>query len=492
MLVQIVMGTPYWVWVLLAGLIVLGAVQLRDRIMSPVRLLALPLAMIVLSLASTASAFEMAPQALKAWVIGGTVAVLLLRPSAAAVPSERGAGLYNVAGSWWPLALILCIFCIRYAISVTLAINPAARHDVAFQVGSGLLSGAFAGIFLGRAFAILGIGRGRGLVRWAMGMVVLALLPLGAALAMIAWPPPAEETQLAKPSHELEAFLKTAPRFQPAEVQHYTARDGVERPYRQYDGAGKDALIFLHGSTGDSRYLALLSRRIAARTGLTVVTPDMRDHGFAPQRRGDDDYVGQQEHDIADLITALRARNFKRIFIGGHSLGGGAMIRYAAGSETPRADGLILLAPFINQASPAAFPSAGGWATPYVPRLIGIGILQRYKISAFDSLPVLRFRTPPGSRDGVETSLYSWRLWMSVTPRADWKKDIAHLSIPTLVIGAADDSIFRSEGYPEVFTMARKADVQIVPNQTHFNLVADENVVERIGTWLQQVPAVMM
>jgi pimeloyl-ACP methyl ester carboxylesterase len=165
---------------------------------------------------------------------------------------------------------------------------------------------------------------------------------------MIAWPPPAEETQLAKPSHELEAFLKTAPRFQPAEVQHYTARDGVERPYRQYDGAGKDALIFLHGSTGDSRYLALLSRRIAARTGLTVVTPDMRGHGFAPQRRGDDDYVGQQEHDIADLITALRARNFRRIFIGGHSLGGGAMIRYAAGSETPRADGLILLAPIYQ------------------------------------------------------------------------------------------------------------------------------------------------
>ena len=39
--------------------------------------------------------------------IGGTVAVLLLRPSAKPVSGERGDGLYHVAGSWWPLALIL-------------------------------------------------------------------------------------------------------------------------------------------------------------------------------------------------------------------------------------------------------------------------------------------------------------------------------------------------------------------------------------------------
>jgi hypothetical protein len=53
MLAEIVKGTPPWVWVLLAGLIALGAVQLRDREMSRARLLALPLAMVLLSLLST-------------------------------------------------------------------------------------------------------------------------------------------------------------------------------------------------------------------------------------------------------------------------------------------------------------------------------------------------------------------------------------------------------------------------------------------------------
>lgn len=492
MLVEIVKGTPPWVWVLLAGLIGLGAFQSRDREMSRVRLLALPFAMVLLSLLSTASAFEMAAAPLISWVLGGTFAVVALRQSAAPATNMRGEGLYHVPGSWWPLVLILCIFCIRYVVNVTLAIDPSWRQHVPFQAGTALLSGIFAGLFLGRAFTVLGIDRGRGLLRWAVGMVVLALLPLGAALALVAWPTPAEVTELAKPSQELEAFFKSAPPIEPGEPRYFKARDGADRLYRQYDGSGQDVLVFLHGSTADLRYLALLARRIAAQTGLAVVTLDMRGHGPSPLRRGDVDYVGQQEHDIADLLASLRGRNFKRVFVGGHSLGGGLAIRYAAGSEAPRPDGLILLAPFINQNSPAAFPAAGGWATAFMPRIIGLSVLHRYKISAFDDLPVLRFRTPPRTRDGTETNLYSWRLWMSVTPRADWKKEIAALSLPTLVIGGAADPFFRSEGYPEVFKLAKNADVQIMPKLSHFDLIADEGVVERIATWLKLAPAALM
>ena len=485
MLVEMVKRTPPWVWVLLIGLIALGATQLRDRQMSRARLLALPLAMILLSLVLTASAFEAASAALIAWVIGGTLAVLARRPTAGPANGLAGEGLYRVAGSWWPLILILCIFSIRYVVNVMLAIDPGWRQHVPFQAGVSLLSGAFAGLFLGRAFTVLGVGRSRGVLQWAVGVAVLALLPVGVAMALIAWPVPAEESQLARPSQELEAFVKAAPRMEPGEARTFKARDGADRLYRQYDGSGPDVLVFLHGSSADSRYLAPLARRIATRTGLTVVTLDMRGHGPSPLRRGDVDYVGQQEHDITDLLASLRARNFKHVLVGGHSLGGGLAIRYAAGSGTPRPDALILLAPFINQSSPAAFPEAGGWATAFVPRIIGLSVLHRYGISAFDGLAVLRFRVPPGSRDGTETSLYSWRLWTSSAPRADWQKEIANLPCPTLVIAAAEDSIFRSQGYAEVFKLASKADVQVVPNLTHFHLAVDEQVVERIAKWLK-------
>jgi alpha-beta hydrolase superfamily lysophospholipase len=489
MLAGIITGTPIWVWLLLAGLIALGAVQLRDRQMSRMRLLILPLVLVLLSLFSVGSAFELAPAALIGWIVGGTLAVAAMRQAPKPAGGMRSDGLYDVPGSWWPLALILSIFSIRYATSVSLAIDPSLRQVAAVQAGAGLFSGVFSGIFLGRAFSVLGIRRGPALVRWALGMVALAALPIAIALALVALPTPPEETALAKPAEELAAFVKATPRLEPAPAEFFKARDGAERLYRRYDGAGQDALIFFHGSTGESRYLAHLAKRVANQTGVTVITMDMRGHGSSPVRRGDLDYVGQQEDDIADLIGSLRERNFKRIFIGGHSLGGGLAIRYAAGQQQPRPDGVILLAPFINQASPAAFPEAGGWATAFVKRFVGLSILHRYHVTALDSLPVIRFRTPPSSRDGTETTLYSWRLWTSLAPRSDWKADIAAIDAPTLVVGAANDSIFRSAGYPEVFKPAKNADVQIIPELSHFQIVVDDRVIERVVTWLRSVQA---
>lgn len=111
--------------------------------------------------------------------------------------------------------------------------------------------------------------------------------------------------------------------------------------------------------------------------------------------------------------------------------------------------------------SPAAPPDSGGWATANVPRFIGLSILHRYGISAFDSLAVLHFRTPEAAKDGSETTIYSGRLWSSVAS-ADWRADIRRLDCPTLVIGAGRDVIFRSEGYSEVFKSAPSAQVQIM------------------------------
>src|SRR5262249_40918974 len=98
-------------------------------------------------------------------------------------------------------------------------------------------------------------------------------------------------------------------------------------------------------------------------------------------------------------------------------------------------------------------------------------------------------RTPPSSRDGTETTLYSWRLWTSLSPRSDWKADIAAIEAPTLVVGAANDSIFRSAGYPNVFKSAKNADVQIVPDLSHFQIVMDDPVIARVVSWLRPVQA---
>jgi len=309
------------------------------------------------------------------------------------------------------------------------------------------------------------------------------------ALALLAWPAPAIPDVPGKAADELDRLLAADHLAAPAAPMYFTARDGARRLYRRYRGGGEDILVFLHGSSSDSRYLARFATAVAAASGLTVITPDMRGHGPEPGRRGDVDAVERQEQDIADLIAVLSADRQPggRWLLGGHSIGGGLAIRYAAGGQHPKPDGMILVAPYIHRMSPAARPDSGGWAKPFVTRFAGIEMMQRLGIRLFDGLPVLRFAVPPAARNGGETPVYSWRLFASVTPRPDWRGDIARIGCPLLVVAAAEDSIFRAEGYREVFKPLAGATVEVIPGIDHFQLVTSDEPVWRIGAWWRQL-----
>jgi len=219
------------------------------------------------------------------------------------------------------------------------------------------------------------------------------------ALTLAAWPFPPSAPKPNRPANELENLIASQTLTQPAEPSFFQARDGAKRLYRLYRGAGPDVLIFLHGSSSDSRYLAWLAGALTQLAdGPTVATLDMRVHGPEPGCRGDVDHVHQQEQDIADLWAALKqAHGFERFFLGGHSSGGGLALCYAVGLEQPKPDGLVLLAPFIHWKSPAARLDSGGWATPCIPRFAGIEMMGRLGIHVFENRPScdLRFRQPP-------------------------------------------------------------------------------------------------
>lgn len=320
---------------------------------------------------------------------------------------------------------------------------------------------------------------------------LVRLLAIGAAgyiavaLLLVAWPMPAPHQHSGVATNQLGAFVRSGTLAEPAAAQSFKARDQATRLYRLYDGAGPDLLVLLHGSASDSRYLAKLARSLAAATGVTVATLDMRGHGAEPVRRGDVDAVSQQEQDIADLVGALRVkRPFERFLVGGHSIGGGLALRYAAGNQEPRPSHLLLLAPYIHRNSPAARQDSGGWATPAVARFAGVEMLQKIGVHAFDARPVLRFEVAAAARDGAETPVYSWRLFASVTPRPDWRAEINNIACPTLVLAAGKDPIFRSEGYPEIFKSKNDASVQIIDDIDHFELVTSDEVPRRVAAWL--------
>jgi hypothetical protein len=147
--------TPAYVWVILAALVVLGGLQLRSLRIARTRLLVAPVAMAALSLWGASSAFGPHAGVLAAWAVGMTLALAANRrlrwPRDVRVEGDA----FVVPGSPWPLALMLAIFMLRYAVAVTLVFHPDWRAEPAFAAGMALLYGALSGLFTARSVRIL-------------------------------------------------------------------------------------------------------------------------------------------------------------------------------------------------------------------------------------------------------------------------------------------------------------------------------------------------
>ena len=116
-------------------------------------------------------------------------------------------------------------------------------------------------------------------------------------------------------------------------VQRYRARDGAQLAFREFEPATRAAqspvvAIVFHGSAGDSRNVTVLGRALAA-AGVPTFAPDARGQGLSG-RRGDIDYIGQLDDDLADFVSVVRrAYPNARLVLAGHSSGGGFVLRVA-------------------------------------------------------------------------------------------------------------------------------------------------------------------
>ena len=75
-------------------------------------------------------------------------------------------------------------------------------------------------------------------------------------------------------------------------------------------------------------------------------------------------------------------------------LGGGFSLRMAADTRGVLFDGHVLAAPKIHHAPPLARPRVGGWAVPFMPRLVGLTILHTLGLRFWEHLPVIAFAPP--------------------------------------------------------------------------------------------------
>jgi len=159
MLIQILKGTPTWVFVLFFALLAIGYLQSRPRTVTAARLAILPAAFIGFSLYGVVASFGPRPTELLAWASGIGASVLLgraFKPGAGArwIDSSRS---FHVPGSWIPLALMMAVFFARYAITARMAMRPALAHLPVFAILASLAYGLLSGMFLARALGILAL-----------------------------------------------------------------------------------------------------------------------------------------------------------------------------------------------------------------------------------------------------------------------------------------------------------------------------------------------
>jgi len=290
----------------------------------------------------------------------------------------------------------------------------------------------------------------------AGGLVLLASIALTLAIAFgtAAAPHPMKPRQL-----DLSGL-------QP--LGRYTARDGVRLAYRAYPGGAKDVAVLIHGSGTESSVMNALAKTLQ-QDGVTVYAPDLRGHG-ASGTRGDIDYIGQLDDDLADLVASVRPRNpGARMTLIGFSGGGALTIRIAGGPYSNLFDRYILIDPAIVYPSPLARPNTGGWASPYVPRIVGLMMLNKLGIHRWDGLDAIVFAVPPGHTN--LTRAYSYRLAMNLGS-GGYADALARTKKPmALIAGAADDQFYAGR-YASVLKPAKPdLSVELVPGLDHVDMI---------------------
>ncbi len=280
-----------------------------------------------------------------------------------------------------------------------------------------------------------------------------------------------------------------------AKLQPLSVANASSINFRFYKNGGtnKRLIVLIHGSGWHSMQYAGMANYLIQNNLGHVVTPDLRGHGEIPDRRGDIDYIGQLEDDIALLVANLRSKHdISQVIIAGHSSGGGLVIRLAGGKHGHISDGWVLFAPFIKHDAPTARPDAGGWAYPLVPRIIGLSMLNNIGISWFNYLTAIQFSMPEIVRDGplghTATLAYSFRLNVSYAPRSNYSEDLASMKKPMLLLAGSNDEAFRPQAYqPTLSVHVTNGEYHILDGLGHIDLVNDKATFVALKNWLEKM-----
>jgi alpha-beta hydrolase superfamily lysophospholipase len=263
-------------------------------------------------------------------------------------------------------------------------------------------------------------------------------------------------------------------------ARQFTARDGQALSYRLYPGTGPDVVVLIHGSSGESSGMHAVARALSA-IGDTVFVPDLRGHG-RDGRPGDIDYIGQLDDDLADMVGVIRPLHPNgRLILAGHSSGGGFVFRIAVGPEAHLFDRFVLLSPVMPYGAVTYRPHSGGWATPFVGRIVALKLLNKFGVRLFNSLPIVAFAVDPHATVPL-IAAYSYRMQANFSAPPDAIARLSGVKQPVAILIGADDELFYADRYaPLIHSAGADVPITLVPGIDHMGMVTNPRALAVIA-----------
>jgi alpha-beta hydrolase superfamily lysophospholipase len=307
---------------------------------------------------------------------------------------------------------------------------------------------------------------------WGLATIGFSGLVLGALIASPVRRPP-ELTSISTTARAVDRSTMPA-------IERFQARDGTVLGFRHYPArtpVSAQVAIVVHGSSGSSVAVHALAKGLAEH-GVETYAPDIRGHG-ASGTRGDIVYLGQLEDDLSDFVGMIRKTSpAAPLTLIGHSSGGGFALRVAGSPIQDLFQRTVLLAPYLGYDAPSSREDAGGWASPDIPRFLGLTVLRRLGIPCCESLPTIAFAVAPNS-SAILAATYSYRLMRNFGSSPDYREDLAAATKPVAVFSGAADELMFPDKYRDA--VGQRASVTLIDGVNHMGIVSDPAAVSAIA-----------
>jgi pimeloyl-ACP methyl ester carboxylesterase len=201
-------------------------------------------------------------------------------------------------------------------------------------------------------------------------------------------------------------------------------------------------------------------------------------------------HVEQPCEDIAEFIGLLDRRTpGARIVLGGHSAGGGLVLRFCRRPAGRRIAACLFLAPYLGIGSPTIRPLFGGWVRIRAGRLRALTLAHVLGITQLNDSTVVSFDLRGCSNRQSYTPSWSFATLLAMGPGC-WAPRAMGIDAgkPVLVVAGDRDECFYAGAYREAFqAIAPLAEVRILDNVGHWDVLVDPGVVAITNEWLSRI-----